>query len=276
MDFSVELFAGEGKKSNPNTAKISIYNLKEDTRNLFSEEHQVIEFYAGHGDDIQMIFSGQTTSVTHVKGNTFYRTDIAAGDGVKDFTTKKISKSYAAGTPSAVVLSDILVAFGMPFVIDPTATSTIAGEVLLQSETYSGMAKDVLNTFTADNGLEWSIQYGTVEVTTRNDPFLADPTGAVISSDTGMIEVPEIIVRTKQDNKNTYGIRVKSLLNPEIKPKRLFTIAASNTLLGQISELITDAPPTDGSGNYVADTVKFFGNNYGGDFYVEVEGDKYG
>jgi hypothetical protein len=280
MEFNIETFAGDGEKSNPNTAKIVIFNLSQETRNLFSEEHQAIEFYAGHNGDLGLIFVGQTTSVTHTKGKTDWMTEIIAGDGIKDFTTNRVNKTYTTGTPVPVILDDLISAMGLPFVIDPFTAATLAPEVLLQSETYAGLAKDALNNLAKDRGFEWSIQFGTIEVTSPDSPFLADPTAVVLSSDTGMVGSPEIIERTREkkkagtDEKKIYGVRVKSLLTPEIKVKRLVTIITINTqsLIGQ---LLDGPAPIDANGVYIADRVTYTGNNFGGEFYTIMEGDKY-
>lgn len=281
MSFDIETFAGTGEKSNPNTAKISIWNMSTESRNLFGgEEYQAIEFRAGHGDDIGLIFSGQITSVQHVKEKTSYRTDIFAGDGIKEFSTQNFGKSYTSGTLISIILSDLISAMGIPSVIDPVVVETIASEVLLQGETYSGLVKDCLNRFANDYELEWSIQYGVIEVVPRDNPFLVDPTGVVISPDTGMVGSPEIIDRTNarkksgSEEKNVFGVKVNALLTPELKPKRLFQIITYNTL-SKLSAALTGDAPNDANGIYVADSVRYVGDNFGGEFYVEVEADKY-
>lgn len=278
VEFSIEAFAGSGKKSNPNTAAISIYNLSKKTRDLFSEEHQAIEFYAGHGDDIGLIFVGQTTSVQHVVEDTFIRTDILAGDGFKEFSIQRISKSFKAGTPILTILDDLTAAFDLPVVIDPFLLTSQAGQVLLQGETYDGLVKDAMNDLCGDYTMDWSIQHGTVEVTQKDSPFLADPTAVILSADTGMVGSPEIIERTDQaakegkEEKKVFGVKVKSLLNPEIKPKRLVQIVSVNTT-SALGQAIDGAPPIDANGVYISDVVRYSGNNFGGEFYVEMEGD---
>jgi len=63
MDFEIK--ASTDKE--PNKAKISVYNLSEKTRNLFSDSHQAIEFYAGYGDNTVLIFSGETSNALNEK-----------------------------------------------------------------------------------------------------------------------------------------------------------------------------------------------------------------
>jgi hypothetical protein len=283
MDFNIELFAGSGKKSNPNLAEISIYNLNDESRSLFSEQHQAIEFYAGHEGDVGLIFQGQTTGVIHVKEPTGYRTDIFAGDGIRPFTTAKIKKSYKQGTLAIDVINDITSLFGLPVSIEADAFVDLNTEALLKGETYEGLAKEAMNSFCSDRKLDWSIQFGVVEVTNRDYPVLLDPTAIVMSADTGMIGSPEIIERTNdrpkddtlkkgEEQNRVFGVKATMLLTPELKPKRLVQIISQNTNSSLGSKLI-GAPPIDANGVYIADVVRYTGNNYGGEFYAEFEGD---
>ena len=275
MAFEIELFAGTGKKSNPNTAKISVWNLKESNRLLFSEEHQAVEFRAGYGDNLGLIFSGQTTNVLHEFEAPNWRTDIYAGDGIKEWETAYFNKSYSAGTGIDKILTDMCVATGLPYVID-----TFIPDDLLYGESYSGLVKDTLNTVCAARNLEWSIQFGTIEITQRDSPLVKDPISTLLRQDTGMIGSPQVVERTvkkKKKNKKekrVFGIRVVSALNPDLKPKRLVTIEARRTT-SAVGKLFKESTPQrkNVDGTYVIKSVRFVGNNHGGDFQSILEAD---
>jgi hypothetical protein len=279
VDFDIETFAGTGKKSNPNTAKIVIYNLNESHRGLFTEEHQAIEFYAGYGDDIGLIFVGETTNVINRKVKTpgaapYWETTIYAGDGIKDWTTRTFSKSYSAGTPVSIVLQDMIATTELPSVIDIFEDS-----MLLAGESYSGLVKDVLNDFTADRGLEWSIQWGVIEVTQKDSPLIRDPTAILLRPDTGMVGSPALIERTTSGKrkatkkKRLFGLRVTSLMNHQIKPKRLIKIE-SGSQINAVGKLTSKpAPKTQLNGVYIAKNVRYYGSNHSGEYYTEIEAD---
>ena len=150
MEFDIELFAARGKKASPNTARVTVHNLAKATRDLFSEAHQGMEFMAGYGDDVGLIFAGQITNVLHERVDNGYATTIYAGDGVKAFETQYFGKSYSAGTPITQILFDMCTNIGLPYSID-----TLGFDLLLSGETYSGMTKDCLDTVCKDRGLEW-------------------------------------------------------------------------------------------------------------------------
>jgi hypothetical protein len=117
---------------------------------------------------------------------------------------------------------------------------------------------------------------------------LSDPIVVLLSADTGMLEHPILIERTdqaprkkqrgqKQETaKNKIGVRVQSMLNPELRPGRLFQVQSSQTV-SELAQLSKDRVWIDkADGVYVADTVRYRGNNFTasqGPFYVEVEGD---
>jgi hypothetical protein len=284
MEFEAELFLARGKKAAPNTCRVSVYNLSQASRDLFSEEHQAIELYAGYGDSLGMIFVGETTNVSHERERTGWRTDIYAADGIKAWETLYFRGSFPAGTPSAVVLTEMAKATGLAFTVD-----TFDADVLLKGESFDGRVKDTLDAFCKDRDLEWSIQYGTLEITAKDFPLIRDPRIVVLSSDSGMLGQPVITARTEESGKKSvknkkkdkkekliFGVRVRSLLNHEIIPGRLVQIKSSSAVspIGQI--LSEAAPVTTGEGVYIARIVRHRGDvglSRIGEFSTEIEGD---
>lgn len=275
LDFDVEAFAGEGPKSSPNVAKINVYNLRPGKRNLFGEEHQAVELYAGYGDDIGLIFLGETTNVvnTYERNQQRWVTTIYAGDGIKDWSTRYFNRSYSKGTLVSQVLQDMADATGLPSTID-----TLDIDTLLRGETFSGLVKDVLTDFCEDRGLDWSIQWGVVEITQRDSPLIKDASVEVLRADTGMIESPVLIETTTQKKKKgsgkkkrKFGVRVLSLLNHRIRPKRLVRIESENQVNGIGNLTDEQAPRKDVNGTYIVQKARYFGSVFGQDFYVEIE-----
>lgn len=274
VEFDIETFAAQGKKASPNTARISVYNLAEGTRKLLSYEHQAVEVYAGYGDSIGLIFLGETTNITHEHEDVDWRTDIYAADGIKSWETQYFNRSYKAGVLVSKVLADMASAIQLPYSID-----TLDIDVLLKGQSFAGRAKDVLDEFTKDRGLEWHINHGIVEIMQKDSPFLRDPTVVIVNADTGMIGHPVLIERTNEspkegkDEKRVVGVRVQSLMNFEIRPKRLVKVEASSTtsVIGQMADdrvFVNSA-----NGVYIADVVRYRGDNFGGEFVTEFEGD---
>lgn len=265
MDFSVTATTD----SKPNLATISIYNLSAETRNLLSEQHLGMNFYAGYGDDSSIIFRGTTTNVLHERDGTEWRTDIYSGDGQKEIATNFFSRSYTAGTKVKTIIRDMATAMGYV----PNDDVVLETDTLLKGASYSGRVKDCLDKVTKDFDYSWSIQWGTLEILDSSGFLGNTATAVVLRADTGMVGSPTLIDRTDR-NKKIVGVRVTSLLNPAIKPGRLIKIESQSTTtqLGKLDKKA--AAKTDANGIWIAKIVEYSGNNYGGEFKVVVEGDQ--
>jgi len=246
------------RKSKPNQAKITVYNLSEKSRKLFNEKHQAIEFFAGYDNKPLTIFRGTTTNVLSIKNNVEWRTDFYAGEGQKEFSTIKFSKTYKAGIPISLILTEVSAAIGLPVVLGATGLD----ELLLSSVTYDGLAKDVLDQITDDYFLNWSIHHGFLEIVDAGEPPATAAKVIVLRSDTGLLESPTIT----ED-----GINVVAMLNPEIKPSAIIKIEPQQTItqLGKLME--KKIPSKSAEGLYIVDRAHFIGNNFGGRFDVEIE-----
>lgn len=278
LDIDFDVVTSSDKE--PNRAKIIVYNLSETTRNLIGANHQGVELLAGYSGDTKLIFRGATTNVTHEKARPDWITTIYAGDGEKEYTTKIFNKSYSAGSLVFQILKDLAVAMEIPSEINfDEVTAT-----LLKGESYSGRVKDVLDQVTKAYGLKWSVQQGVLEITSLLSPIRSQPTAVLLSVDTGMIGSPELIERQSEeentkkrgrDKKETriIGVRVMSLLNPEIRPGRLIKIEAQQTItsLGKLMEVKT--PNVTANGVWRCDRAHYYGDNVTGPFDVEVEAD---
>ena len=277
MEFDIEAFAGEGPKASPNVAKITVYNLEEDKRKLFSEEHQAIEFAAGYQDEIGTIFIGETTNVVnhYNKKQVRWETTIYAGDGIKDWTSQYFNTSYSKGTTVTQILTDMAEASGLPYTID-----TLDIDTLLSGENYTGLVKDVLTQICKDRGLDWSIQWGVLEITQRDSPLIKDADVEVLRADTGLIESPAIIESTVEKKpkgsgkkKRKLAVRAVSLMNPRIKPKRVVRIESEN-VVNALGDLTSEpAPNKDINGTYLVSKVRYYGSTAGPEFYTEIEAD---
>jgi hypothetical protein len=255
--------------SKPNQAKIKVHNLSTSTRNLMSDKHQGIEFLAGYGDDVSIIFRGTTTNVLHQKVGTGWETVIYSGDGQKEFSENFFSQSYPAGTPVKRIIQDVSAAMGY----SAGADVVLETDTLLKGASYSGRAKDVMDEVTKDFDYTWAVQWGSLEVLDSSG-FLGNvATAVLLRADTGMLGSPTLIDRTDR-NKKIVGVRVTSLLNPAIRPGRLIEIQAQSnaTTLGSLNKSV--APKTDANGVYICKIVEYQGNNFGGEFIVNVEGDQ--
>jgi hypothetical protein len=276
MDFDIV----SSNDDKPNQAKIVVYQLAEKTRNMFTEQHQGIEFHAGYSGKPKLIFRGVTTNVLHVNNDTDWQTIIYAGDGQKEYTSNHFNKSYSKGTPIIKILADLALALGIPFESNYTGS-----DVLLRGETYSGLVKDVLQEITDDYFLRWAILNGQLEITEPGQPTLSRVAVKVLNADTGLIGSPIVTERTattkkkrkgkkKKAEERIIGIQATALMIPEIKPNSIVAIQSIQLISSGLGKLMeVKIPKITAIGVYLVDRVRYIGNNYGGRFDVELEAD---
>jgi hypothetical protein len=106
-----------------------------------------------------------------------------------------------------------------------------------------------LDTISRGNGFYWGSQNETLEIV-PSDGFVG--TVALITPETGMIGTPALT-----DN----GVRVSALLNPEVRPNRRVQLK-SDTLEMNAQD-----------GMYRVSTCTYSGDNYDGDFKIEITGE---
>ena len=253
------------RDSKPNTAKIMVYNLSEATRNLFSRDTQGIEFWAGYGDELGMIFRGSwdedTSIFKHYKDGPSWVTELETGDGLKEFQQTYFDKSYSQGAQISTILKDVANAMGLPVALDFITPATLnAGAV------YSGKAKDVLDDLSNEYGFDWSIQHGSVEVVELGGTVFAETTAVLLSPDTGIVGRPVV---------DKDGLKVKTLMFANIKPTRLIQVnpATVATNLGNKEDAIKSGIKPNVNGLYRVDRIRYYGNNFGGDFNCDIESD---
>ena len=258
--------------SKPSTAKIVIFNLSENTQNLFSDEIAGIEFYAGYGTDLNMLFRGtwhkDVSVIQHIPNGVDVETRIETGDGVRELQDTVFFQSYTRGTLITSIIKDIANSFGMPVVMDFEDETK-----LLAARSFASKSALALDEICEDFLLTWSIQYGVVEIL---EAFSAPTRNAYVvrlSSTSGLIGTPTITSK---------GLTVKSMIVPGIMPKRYMQIDPADvyTDIGSIEERIKaqakgESAPTgvsraSSTGIYIMDSTRFKGSNFGGAFTCDI------
>jgi len=266
-DMSFDVLATS--KSEPNTAKITIYGLSESQRKLFGPGLQAIEFRAGYKEALGTIFKGtwdpEKSYATHIKTGPVWQTDIETGEGLKEVQVAFINRSYSAGTPLATVIMDISGLFGVPVLMEFTRPET-----LLFAATFTGRASKVLDDLAWSFKFDWSIQHGSLFVTERGEPAAAAGVATILSHSTGLIGDPVV---------TTDGIECNTLMLSTMKPKGLIKIQ-DDSVPGKIEQLAIRAKnkksnklrsEISDSGIYVVDEIQYYGDNRGGDYGCKVK-----
>ena len=260
LDMSFNIVATRDSK--PNTAKITVFNLAETSRNLFSTSMLGIEFWAGYGENIGMIFRGswddETSKIRHKKNGTTWVTTIETGDGLKEFQNTFFDKSYSKGIDVKTILTDVANSMGLPVVLDYDGN-----DILNSGASYSGKANSVLDDLAIEYNLGWSIQHGAVEIVDPDDPPKNDATAVLLTPDTGLVGRPTITDK---------GMECGALMMATIKPTRLVKLdpATIDTDLGSKQDAIKSGIKPTASGVYIVDRVQYTGDNMGGPFNTKI------
>lgn len=263
IDFEIKV----SRARQPNTAKITVWNLSDKTRGIMASSHQGLEFYAGYGDTTVLIFAGETTNVVNVEQGIDRRTVLYAGEGIKNFETKFFKKTYEAGTFIKTIFEDMAKAYGLPYTID----DPLFEDKLVKGASYTGRVKDVLQKAVKDYGYEWSVQRGVLEIMVEGNALTFGPSAVLLRTDTGLVGSPAIFTKATKGGKTKQGVRIVSLLNPDIVPGRLIKLEAVQAIQDETELFKKKANNLDPSGVYIADRLLYHGNNHGGDFFVEIE-----
>ena len=246
----VEFFVERSISATANDANIRIHNLSEASRNSIGNEFTDVEIEAGFippggPDNTGIVFSGQIRDFEHTREGANIVTTVNAGDGDRAVRKSTISKTYPAGTPVETVVEDIYAEFEKEGVkkgewLFPPM------EPFIRPYSITGAGARELNTLGRSNGFYWNIQNQFMEIIPR-DLYL--PLVTLVNKDTGMIGFPKVT-----DN----GIRVTSLINPEIRANRLIKVESE----------VVDLNATNGE--YRVGRVDYKADNQTGEFLMII------
>lgn len=246
LDMSFNCFLSE--TSEPNTGECTIYNLSETSRN-FIQKGSKIEVFAGYDGAYKLISIGDVEYVNNRKPATDWATTISWGDGIRAYLDTNFSKSYKEGVNIKEILNDLSSSFGLSIDVSEIKTAINGGLSI------SGKTKDILNKLTNDYGLTWSIQDEVVRVIDEGKPV--DEEVIFISQDTGLLEFPQISEK---------GIDFVAQLNPDLRPNKLVNIKSLESVTIATTDPLAKKLSSDANGINIVQTVRFVGDNFGGQF----------
>ena len=233
-----------------NTGEFTIYNMKKDSRSQVLTQGNNIVCAAGYEDEYMgTIFIGYIIEALSQQKNVDNVTKVVAAsvrsnrDAINYIS---VSLAYSAGTSLKQPLKDLANAANV--VISGVDTLTFS---LPNGWVYAGSlrgALDYMKQILLFNG--YGMYIDNAEIIVYN--LSGDSSFGVVylTYQNGLLEVTDI---TKADD-TARRISFKSLLIPKIQPNGILRI---------------DTP--DLSGAFSVDNVRFYGDNFGGDFFAEGE-----
>lgn len=251
-------------------ARITVFNLNDQTANTIQNEFTRVELSAGYGDDIGLIFKGSICIVRKGRLNaadTFLEIIAQDGDTAYNFavSNRTLSAGWTADQLHDALLQD-LASFGITAGNKPVFTS----ESAFRGKVCYGMTRDFLSTLAAQQGCDWNIEDGQLNFIPKAG--LLPGSAPVLTSESGLVGTP---------CQTTGGIEIRCLLNPLIRAGGQVQI--DNTSLattnlrtvptgqspGQVVAGIDKADPGK-YGAYKALVVRHEGDNRGQQWYTSM------
>jgi hypothetical protein len=212
IKFSVE----KSKGKTPNKAKVELYNLAPSSLAFLEAPSLVLRLFAGESVP-SLLFQGDIgkRQIKTAWNAPDQVTTIECGDARKATREASFNRSYPAGTPHTLILTDLCATLALQGVVvgyvDPALVPvTYAGGFYA-----CGKARNSLSQLCDDLGAEWSIQDGILNIVAEGSPLPG--AAVVISALSGMRGSPE---RTDK------GISVATKLCPQIGCGRIVSVVS--------------------------------------------------
>ena len=261
----------------PDTLELSIYNLSTEHRRELTNSGMTVEVAAGYPDNIAVIFRGKADAVLSGRDTSSvdWVTTVKAGDGERELRQGRINLSLRPGTRIIDAITQAAQQLGLDAkdALDKARASglsyTDSIQQVLSGGVLQGSAQKVMNQLLKSTGASWSVQDEHIVIVPKNST--SDEPTVLLAADTGLIGSPEL---TKPDPKEaaagdggeggeeggTAGasqlnvIKVRSLLQPQIKPYGKVKIDAENL-----------------EGLFRAEKVTHEGDTHGQPWYTDIE-----
>lgn len=254
MVFNIEKTRG----SDPNKAKLSIWNLSAASRAKLQEKNCDVVIEAGYVDYVNQIFKGTMDFATNTREGTDWITTLEVGDGSKETKQSRINESFKAGTSAGQVLKKAAESLGLDTgnlldVVNGDGARSLLKQ-WVSGKVVSGKSSDVLDDISKSLGLDWSIQDRKLQFIDKGIRKAGESQTVVTTKDPavplkpskGLIGSPEV----GEDG----IVKARSLLNGELFPNRKIDLE---------SLLI--------KGAYRIEKVVHDGDTGGGNWYSDLE-----
>lgn len=241
LDFEFSVKKSLGKE--PNTAEISVYNLSEQSRAALQSRSLRVTLQAGYQDTVATIFVGDSRDIDSTLDGSDWVTTIQLGDGERGYRWGHVNESFREG----VSVIDVVRKLADRMQLDSTAVSDLAalrGKQYVSGYTAYGRSARELDRILKGYGLEWSIQDGKLQI--LQPDTATTETLVELSRTSGMLGAPTLntpegasrvlnpftaSVETRR-GKGKPTLKVKSLLQPEIRPGRRITVDSVTGIKG--------------------------------------------
>lgn len=174
------------------TASIRVYNLSEVTRNHILKDQfdygnfKRVTLRAGYGDgpNWPVVFTGNISKAWSVREKNNFITQMEVYDGGFLFQNGKFSGNYKAGTPTQVIVEDIIRS-ARAYGVERGAVASFPGTIK-SAAVYNGNQMEVLSQVIPGN---FFVDNGRLNCINRKD-YIPNPEITVINSASGLLGTP--------------------------------------------------------------------------------------
>ncbi|TQE99504.1 MAG: hypothetical protein FKY71_08335 [Spiribacter salinus] len=233
-----------------NSSLVEVYGLSPDTRKKFLEPNQVCRVEAGYKDNVEVLGIADITRALVRREPPDIVTELQLGDGARALRDRKVNLSFEAGASVQRVLDRI----AQELALGSRATGVQVEGAYREGVSFSGTAREALNSVTKRAGVVWSIQNGDLQISDRK--LANQGRGVLLRPNTGLIRSPEPLEDREQETEQRRGAgyRVWCLLNPKIIPGDRLVIESAEV-----------------EGTFRVDSVQHSGDTRGNEWLSEVE-----
>jgi len=234
-------------KSSENTAKISIYNLSRDSRDLVQSRTAEgspltkVVLRAGFQTSGEKILFRGTGNVVSTHKPPEWITEITAEDSVKELKAVTFEKKYPAGTLVSDIVKELLKAAGLSVTVDVPLIATLP-----LARTFTGDPIKNIQDLSSTYSFVFNMQ-DEGGVIAPKDRKPKREYIVLLSRSTGMVGRPRI---------RGSLLVVQALIDPDLRPNNYVDLATLEPGL---------------SGIYLIQTAKYQGDSWSGDFLVTLE-----
>lgn len=218
-ELQIEFVLNQNSDSNPDTFICKITNLNEDTIGKLAKDKGIVLKVGYLNTGLENLFSGTIFHFVTTQQGADFVTTIQCGDGYTNVSQSDINRSFAKGFTVDKIIREL--ASNMSLAIGQFNNGNLGStaglnKVFPRGFIASGRTKDVLDSITEANGLEYTIQAGSLIVLAVG----ATKVEAEIQIEpaTGMIGSPSLTTQNlkKKETKNDGGVRFQTLINPSL------------------------------------------------------------
>lgn len=257
-----------GDLQTPNSARIRVYNVSQQTAQRVEREFSRVVLQAGYQGNYGIIFDGTVKQVRRGReSQTDTYLDITAADGDSAYNFAVVNTTLAAGSTPADHVAAACTAMN-PYGVTQGYLPELPKNPLPRGKVMFGMARDFMRWTAKTTQTVWSIQDGKVILV----PETAYMPGEipVITSETGMVGLPE---------QTQNGITIKMLLNPSVKIGCLIRLDNASIQRYEYSLNVGQQAQNDriekqatlqDDGYYYVMIAEHYGDTRGNEYYTDV------